>query len=202
MGAAAALVITGFAWSALDPGALPGDLAVARAVQNIFGTEPVWARWLTDTAKFPTAWVTLALAATLAILMRGWRGALSAGAAFAVAHGLDKLLRLVVFAPRPTADVVAVASPASSSGLPSTFGLVFGALFGLTLVAALGRRSTAATAIALFSALLLLAGFAARVALGGHWPSQMLLSLVLGGLAGAMMLGLAAETGVTKRKRR
>jgi drug/metabolite transporter (DMT)-like permease len=143
----------------------------------------------------------LAFAALLAHAVRGWRAALAAGAAFAFAQGLDKLLRLLVFTPRPSADLVAVASPASSSGLPSTFGLVVGALFGLTFIAALGQRSPAARAVLVFSTAMLLAAFLGRVVLGGHWPSQMILSLGLGIVAGVMMLGLVGGAGAKKSRR-
>lgn len=195
------LVAAGFVWSALAPGPLPGDVPLARAVQRLLGARPAWADWLSDVAKFPAAWWILAFAAALAFVLRGWRAALATGGAFALAHGLDQLLRLLIHAPRPTAGLVAVASPAASSGLPSTFGLVFGALFGLTLLAALGQRTPAAKAVALLSAALLLAGFLARVTLGGHWPSQMLLSLALGAIAGAAMLK-SAEGVAGRRPRR
>lgn len=198
-----AIIGAAIAWSVLNPGPLPGDLALTRAAQHALGSAPAWAAWITDTAKFPTAWATFALAATLAFAVRGWRGALAAGAAFALAHGLDKLLRLVIFAPRPSADLVAVAAPASSSGLPSTFGLLFGALFGLTLLAALGQRTNAARAIVATSAALITAGLLARVVLGGHWPSQMLLSLAIGMVAAALSLRLTnAPGGKTAHRRR
>lgn len=187
-----ALVLAGMAWSIAAPGPLPGDVSLSRSAQRLLGSNPEWARWLTDSAKSPAAWATLCVAAALAWLVRGWRGALAAGVAFALAHGLDKLLRLLVSAPRPSADLVAVAVPASSSGLPSTFGLVYGALFGLTLMASLGDRRPAARVVLLLSLTLLSGGLLARVVLGGHWPSQMLLSLLLGALAGGAMLGLAS----------
>nr|WP_314443718.1 phosphatase PAP2 family protein [uncultured Sphingomonas sp.] len=195
------LLVAGFAWSMAFPGPLPGDVTLTLTVQRLLGDDPAWARWLTQSAKFPMAWALLGIAAALTWIVRGWRGALAAGFAFALAHGLDKLLRLLVSTPRPSADLVAVAAPASSSGLPSTFGLVYGALFGLTTIAALGQRRPAARAILLLSAALLASGFLARVVLGGHWPSQMLLSLLLGALAGGTMLGLANRTGGKQRKR-
>lgn len=195
-----AIVAAGFATSVLDPGPLPGDLALARTVQEMLGTAPEWAIWMTDTAKFPFAWATLAVAAFLAFLVRGWRAALAAGIAFALAHAADKLLRLVVHAPRPSADLIAVASPASSSGLPSTFGLVYGALFGLALLAAAGQRTGAGRFVVALSGTLIAAGLLARVVLGGHWPSQMLLSFALGTLVAALSLRFAEAAGGAAHK--
>lgn len=190
LGVAAGLIAAGFAWSLLAPGPLPGDVAITQGLQRLLGSAPGWATAVTDLAKIPTAWAMLALAAALAGALRGWRAAAAAGVAFAAAHAVDKLLRWVAYAPRPTADLVAVASPASSSGLPSTFGLGFGALFGLLLLAAAGRRGARAGAIAGIGAALLTVGFLARVTLGGHWPSQMLLSIALGTLVAAVALAL------------
>jgi membrane-associated phospholipid phosphatase len=190
LGLAAGLIGAGYAWSLLAPGPLPGDVAVTQGLQRLLGSAPGWATSVTDLARFPTAWATLAGAAALAGALRGWRAAAAAGVAFAAAHAVDKALRWVAYAPRPTADLVAVASPASSSGLPSTFGLVFGALFGLVLLAAADRRDARALPIAGLGAALLAAGFLARVTLGGHWPSQMLLSIALGTLVAALALAL------------
>jgi hypothetical protein len=96
-----------------------------------------------------------------------------------VALGLDVLLRAAVFAPRPTPDLVTVASAASGSGLPSTFGLVYGALFGAALLAGRGGRSRAARAAGVAAGLLVVAGACARVVLAGHWPSQIGASVLL-----------------------
>lgn len=88
-------------------------------------------------------------------------------------------LRAIVFAPRPDDAMVAVAKANSDSGLPSTFALIYGSVLGVVVVArtqraALGRWIT-------FVALaLIVAGGAARIVLGGHWPSQVVASLLLG----------------------
>jgi membrane-associated phospholipid phosphatase len=166
-------------------GPLPGDVGVTRALQGLLGAEPAWATWLTGTAKAPLLWVTLLIAAVLA----GWGASRSNRwermAAVPLAYGLafvaDKGLRAILFAPRPDAALVAVADPAASSGLPSTFGLVYGAMFGVALLARGDRRGR------VIAGALLAAGLCARIVLGGHWPSQMLASAALG-----LLLALAA----------
>jgi membrane-associated phospholipid phosphatase len=162
-------------------GPLPGEAEVTLAWQEALGARPVWAGWLTATAKTPLLWGTLVVAALLAWRVAGRRAALAVPLAYAFAFAADKALRAVLFAPRPDPALVAVADPSASSGLPSTLGLVFGAIFGAALLA---RGSNGARFIA---GALLAAGVAARIVLGGHWPSQMLASTALG-----LLLALAA----------
>jgi membrane-associated phospholipid phosphatase len=170
--ALAALVIGGA--SAVVQGPLPGDVALTRGLQALLGAGPGWAAWLTETAKAPLLWGTLALAGALAWWGAAWRGAVAVPLAYAGAFACDKALRAVLFVPRPDPDMVAVAAQSGSSGLPSTFGLVYAGIFGVTLLA---RGDTPARLIA---GALLIGGIAARVVLGGHWPSQMLASAALG----------------------
>jgi len=159
-------------------GPLPGDVDVTLALQSAFGPAPAWAEWLTETAKPPLVVVTLIVGAGLAWLAAGWRGALTVALAFGLSWFIDKALRALIFAPRPAADVVEVASASGSSGLPSTFGLVFGSIFGIVLIARPKSRNTAPLQI--IAVILITLGAAARVVLGGHWPSQMLVSILLG----------------------
>ena len=85
---------------------------------------------------------------------------------------------MLIYVPRPTPDLVSVASSSTSSGFPSTFALVYGAIFGVVLFAP-GRKGLVPAGLAVLSLLLLVAGLSARVALGGHWMSQMMASLLL-----------------------
>jgi membrane-associated phospholipid phosphatase len=174
-------------------GPLPGDVAVARALQALLGADAAWAKLLTDTAKPPLVWATAAVAALLAFARGGWRSAVVPPLGLVVAYGLDVLLRAAVFAPRPSPGLVTVLSAGSGSGLPSTFGLAYGALFGAVLLARRPRRARAARAAGAVAALLLVAGACARVVLAGHWPSQLLASVLLAvGVAAALQRGVRA----------
>jgi membrane-associated phospholipid phosphatase len=165
-------------------GPLPGDVAVTLALQAMFGAAPQWAEWLTDTAKPPQVIVTLLAGTALVWFIAGWRNALAVPPAFGLGWVLDKALRAVIAAPRPSPDIVAVASASSSSGLPSTFGLVYGSIFGVALFAgATGKAALAGRTLALA---LIIAGSAARVVLGGHWTSQMITSVLLGLVAATL----------------
>jgi membrane-associated phospholipid phosphatase len=159
-------------------GPLPGDVMVTRGLQAIFGLEPSWADWLTQTAKPPLVLATGLFAAGLAWWVAGKRRALAVPLAFGFAWILDISLRAMMMVPRPSSTLVAVASPSGSSGLPSTFGLVYGSLFGAVIVMAAGRMSARVARVVAFA--LILAGSTARVVLGGHWPSQILASVLLG----------------------
>lgn len=166
-------------------GPLPGDVAVTLAFQSALGRTPGWADWLTDTAKAPLLWGTLVVAALLAWRCSGWRGGLAVPLAYAFAFAADKALRALLFVPRPDSGLVAVVAPAASSGLPSTFGLVYGALFGVALLAPSAARRARPARLAAGG--LLVGGTAARIVLGGHWPSQMLASVAFG-----LLLAIAA----------
>lgn len=171
--------------SLLLQGPLPGDVAVTRALQRLLGAAPAWAGWLTTTAKAPLLWGAIAVAGWLAWRVQGLRGALAVPLAYAFAFGTDQALRAALFVPRPDAALVAVADPAGSSGLPSTFGLVYGAMLGAALLARGSARQH--WPVRLIAAALLGAGLTARIVLGGHWPSQMIASAALG-----LLLALAA----------
>jgi membrane-associated phospholipid phosphatase len=183
----ALIALSAGAANALMQGPLPGDVAATQGLQAMLGTDPDWARWLTAIAKAPFLWGTLALAVLLAWRVGRWRAALAVPLAYALAFAADKALRAMVYVPRPDPALVAVADPSASSGLPSTFGLVFGAAFGVSL---LTRGDKSARWIA---GTLLIAGLAARIVPGGHWPSQMLASATLG-----VLLALAALATVRR----
>ena len=180
VGLAAGVLLGVASWSAQGP--LPGDVAVTRGLQGLFGAEPGWAESLTRTAKAPWVWPTLLVGAALAVLKSGWRGAATVAVAFLLAKGLDFALRATIHVPKPTADLVPVASPSDASGLPSTFGLAYGAAFGAALLlprAVGGAGAVGGIVAAVVAAGLLVAGACCRVVLGGHWFSQMAASLLV-----------------------
>lgn len=175
----------GGACLAID-GPLPGDVSITRQLQSAFGPQPVWAERVTDTAKPPYVMLTILAGSSVAWLAARWRGALAVPIAFGLSWVMDKVLRAMIFDARPSADLVAVASPSTSSGLPSTFGLTFGSIFGVALfVTAMGTQAMAARVVALG---LIVAGAIARIILGGHWTSQMLASTVLGVVAALIVI--------------
>jgi len=174
-------------------GPLPGDIYLTEALQGVFGHEPAWAKILTSTAAHPLVWVTLAFGILLAYARSRWRGVGVTLIAFASVKIADMILRTLIYAPRPLSELVPVVASNTSSGLPSTFALVYGAIFASVLVEKTkdGWMQSAAAAIA---ALLLTAGIFARVILGGHWMSQMAASLLL-----AISIGIVAREVLHRR---
>lgn len=167
--------------SLIAGGPLPGDISITRALQSLLGAEPAWADFVTRTAKTPLLWCTLVLGGTLTASVAGWRGALGVPLAYALAWLVDKALRAAIFVPKPGPELVAVASASTASGLPSTFGLVYGSLFGAVFW--LRREGETAAVQRVLALLLMLCGSTARVILGGHWTSQMIASVCVGILA-------------------
>lgn len=174
-----------WAWIFAVQGPLPGDLALTRVLQGLLGGRPAWAELLTTSAKAPGYWVVAGGCALLSSLIGGWRTGMAVLLSFAAALAVDEILRTLVHVPRPSPDQVLVAKPSGSSGLPSTFGLVYGATVGLLVLAAAGGRDALSRLLLWGGILVLLAGVAARVTMGGHWASQVVVSYAL-----AMLIGL------------
>jgi undecaprenyl-diphosphatase len=172
---------------------LPGDVAVARWIQAAAPSDPTWARWVTATAKAPWVLALGGVAAILSFLMAGWRAGLLAVACFAGVRFGEPILKAWIGRPRPTPALILVLEKATGSSLPSGLVLIFAATFGLLLVLALsarGRLGSLRWLVATASGVMLILGGAARVALGAHWPSDVLLSYLLGGLWVSLLVGL------------
>ncbi len=194
---AAIALLAGGASLALQ-GPLPGDADLTLASQEVFGAGAAWARWMTDMAKAPLLWGTLAVAGLLAWRVGGLRAAMAVPLAYGFAFAADKTLRAVLFVPRPDPAIVAVAEPAASSGLPSTFGLVYGAIFGVALLTRGPARR--ARPVRLSATALLVVGVMARIVPGAHWASQMIASVALGLLLAIGALAVADHLRLRKRK--
>ncbi len=191
---------TGLCLAAAKWPRFPGDLAVTRAAQAVFPGDRAWARALTNMARPPASHLLLGVA-----LLAGWRfargrGALAAALALAAAHGLDRGLKPAIGRPRPPADLVEVAGSAAGWSCPSTFALVTAATLGFVAVTAVrGRRGASRWWIVSLCAGVLVAGGLARVVLGGHWASDILISwlLMAGVLAGLILLARPPRPGAS-----
>jgi membrane-associated phospholipid phosphatase len=182
-----ALVALGFgAGTWVSQGPIAGDVAVTIALQELLGASPGWAVWLTRTAAQAGIWLLVLLCCALAWLRCRDFCALAPLLAVVAAKGADALLRAVLFVPRPSPELVDVAAISGSSGLPSTFGLMYGAaLGGVAFVRGPYPRTTITVLEwTAFSAC------TARVVLGAHWPSQMFASAALGLLIACCVVAL------------
>lgn len=159
----------------------PGDVAMARYVQRLTPASTGWSQWVTLTAKFPWNLVMLAVTVGISWNIVGWRAALLAVASFAGMWLLGLWLGPFVARPRPSPNLVQVVDKLSGYSFPSVFALTYASTIGYLVVLcarkASGVRRMAAIVIC---CALLLIGWAARIALGAHWPSDVLLSYLSG----------------------
>lgn len=172
----------------------PGDVALARITQSVFPAGPGWAQWLSHTAEAPREFVVLALVIALAAWWVSWRGGVLAIASFIGMWVLDKLLRLVIFQPRPDPALIQVVGHPTGSSFPSTFALIYGATFGyLAVLGAARARGGARLAALVIGIGLFVAGYGARIALGAYWPSELAVSYLLALLWAGFLLRWVPE---------
>lgn len=161
---------------AAGPGVLPGDVAVARAVQEgaFPGAEElagfVW--HLGNTAPIIAAAVTLVL--LLWLRRRHWEALLLVGAI--AARGLNPALKRAVESPRPTDDLVRVNEVAAQYGFPSGHTIGVTLLYGCIAVLArlLLPRGWARWTVQVACVALIVATGWGRIYRGAHWPSDVL----------------------------
>jgi membrane-associated phospholipid phosphatase len=170
----------------------PGDVALTRLVQSLAPASTGWARWLSSTGKLPWSLLLLAIAVAISWNITGVRGALLALASFAGMELLGKYLGPLVARPRPSPDLVRVAQQLSGYSFPSIHALVYASTVGFLAVLFTSKTSgpLRLTVVAICGAVLIL-GFAARLALGAHWPSDLLLSWLIGLLWAAFLIRFA-----------
>ena len=155
----------------------PGDPQIARAIQH-FAPMPIpLAQAITTSALMPWCFVLLAATIAVAWIMCWWRAAAVAVAIFFGLWLLGIGLSPMVAQPRPTSELINVVGHPKGYAFPSIFGLIYGATFGYIGVLALARlRGVARTVVCVVAVFFLLAGIDARVVLGAHWPSDLLVS--------------------------
>jgi membrane-associated phospholipid phosphatase len=159
----------------------PGDIALTRLLQSLVPSSTGWAEWISSTGKSP--WCLLLLTMTLVVswTIAGTRGALLALASFIGMALLGPHLGPLVARPRPAPDLVQVAQQLSGYSFPSIHALVYASTFGfLAVLSAVKTSGLRRLSIVGFCVAFLLLGFAARLALGAHWPSDLLLSCLMG----------------------
>ncbi len=158
----------------------PCDVPLTRLVQSASPANMGWAESLSLTAKFPWSLILLAVSVGLAWRLAGWRSAALAVVAFVGMWVLGKWLGPLIARPRPPSDLVYVPERLSGYSYPSIFALVYASTVGFLAMLFCVKASGAHRIIPVFiCSVVLLVGGAARVALGAHWPSDVLLSYLV-----------------------
>ena len=167
----------------------PGDVAVERFVQSLVPQNLNWATKVSRTAEFPWVLLILTLVFALSWIMAGWRAAFASIFSLAGMLILVQWLGPVIARPRSSPDLVHVFRPLTGYGFPSLFALRYAATFGfLGVLAAWKSSGVLRTALLIFCGAPLLLGWAARVALGAHWPSDVIISYYFGFLWAAFLI--------------
>ncbi len=157
-----------------------GDVAVARGLQSMLPEPSWWATPISRLAPPPNRYVVMGLAAGLAFVVAGWRGlAIAAGAMAFEQYGAEST-KAIFGRPRPSPELIAVVGSPSGFSFPSTTITFFCATFGTLAVLSARKAATPLRrSVLVASSILLVLGGVARVALGAHWPSDVVLTSVI-----------------------
>lgn len=158
----------------------PGDVTIEKFVQSLTPKSMNWALWITKSAAFPWNLSLLAITFILSWTIAGWRVALFSILSFAGMWILGTLFSPIIARPRPSPALVHVIGSPSGYSFPSIFALTYGSTLGFLASLALLKKSGALrTTLVFLCCALLVVGGIARIALGAHWPSDIIISYFL-----------------------
>lgn len=157
-----------------------GEVQATRAFQAAFPDAGWWATPVSRLALAPAKYSVMTIALVLSFVVAGWRGLMVvAGFVLLEQYGAEST-KAIFGRPRPSRDLIAVSGHPSGFTFPSTTITFFCVTFGaLAVLAARRRKAPGRWPILIASSAMVLLGCAARLALGAHWPSDVLLTAVI-----------------------
>jgi len=157
-----------------------GDVALTRAVQAATPNPGWWATPVSRLAPAPAKYYVMVIALVLSYVVAGWRGLAITGVFIALEQYGAESTKAIFQRPRPSRELIAVAGNPTGYTFPSTTITFFCVTFGAVAVLAARRTKTPARWLVFAAAsMMLILGCVARVALGAHWPSDVVLTSVI-----------------------
>jgi membrane-associated phospholipid phosphatase len=157
-----------------------GDIETARALQAATPSPGWWATPVSRLAPAPAKYVVMVITLVLSFVVAGWRGLLITGAFIALEQYGAEYTKAIFRRPRPSRELIAVVGNPTGYTFPSTTITFFSVTFGsLAVLAARRPRAPGRWPILIGASLMLALGCLARVALGAHWPSDVVLTTVI-----------------------
>ena len=157
-----------------------GDVEVTRALQAAAPNPGWWATPISRLAPAPAKYYVMVVALVLSYVVAGWRGLAVTGGFIALEqYGADST-KAIFQRPRPSRELIAVSGNPTGYTFPSTTITFFCVTFGAVAVLAARRTKVPGRrAVLVAASIMLILGCAARVALGAHWPSDVVLTSVV-----------------------
>jgi membrane-associated phospholipid phosphatase len=157
-----------------------GDVQVAKAVQSVSPNPGWWATPVSRLAPAPGKYYVMAITLVASFFVGGWRGLAILSAFLLLEQYGAESTKALFKRPRPSRDLIAVVGNPSGFTFPSTTITFFAVTFGTVgILAAVRRKAPYRWPVMALALGMVLLGCVARVALGAHWPSDVLLTSVI-----------------------
>ena len=157
-----------------------GDIRATRALQAASPNPGWWGTPVSRLAPAPGKYSVIAVTVVAAFFVGGWRGLLLMLAFLLLEQYGAEYTKQIFHRPRPSPELVAVVGKPSGFTFPSTTITFFAVTFGAVgMLAAVRKKAPYRWPVMVLAFGMLLLGCAARVALGAHWPSDVLLTSVI-----------------------